>query len=204
MRRMYSETELRRLIRKYAVEGLLGKDINVEGITSKGIANTGELANYGDVAISGDLDVQGEGKGKVTANELLERMSGYSFNKTGVTPTLNYVGVVKTGNKITFAISGVYTRSSADGSNLSLGVFSVPEAIANKLYPNSLGALANVDLALFNSTTEYTSLPTRMSKSADGSLPITMYHASILTEDVAYEFRLEITFLLSDNLVAEE
>ena len=35
-------------------------DINVEGITSKGIANTGGLANIGDVAISGDLSATGD------------------------------------------------------------------------------------------------------------------------------------------------
>lgn len=35
-------------------------DINVEGITSKGIANTGGLANIGNVAISGELSVSGD------------------------------------------------------------------------------------------------------------------------------------------------
>lgn len=35
-------------------------DVQVEGFTSKGIANTGGFANIGNVAISGDLDVGGK------------------------------------------------------------------------------------------------------------------------------------------------
>lgn len=71
MRRMFSKLQLIALIIKTMgeniVNALLGKDINVEGITSKGIANTGGLANIGDVAISGDLVAQGEGKGNISA-----------------------------------------------------------------------------------------------------------------------------------------
>lgn len=58
MRKMFSRNEIIELIRKNpeaVLKALLGQDINVNGITSKGIANTGGLANIGDVAITGDL-----------------------------------------------------------------------------------------------------------------------------------------------------
>ena len=67
MRRMYSESELREFIRNHGadvVQSLVGKDISVEGITSKGIANTGAIANIGDVAITGDLSVSGSINGE--------------------------------------------------------------------------------------------------------------------------------------------
>lgn len=48
------------------VKEVLGKneDIQVNGITSKGIANTGAIGNIGDVAINGDLSVSGSINGE--------------------------------------------------------------------------------------------------------------------------------------------
>ena len=66
MRRMYTEKQVRELadeeVASKVVESLAGKDISIEGLTSKGIANTGGLANIGNVAISGELSVSGDTK----------------------------------------------------------------------------------------------------------------------------------------------
>ena len=74
MRRMISQ-ELQAYIEKLVKEGIAkqleGKDINVEGITSKGIANTGAFANIGDVVVSGDITAQGEEKGRLIGNQLV-------------------------------------------------------------------------------------------------------------------------------------
>ena len=59
---MYSENQIKKIIEESApaiIEALKGQDISINGLTSKGIANTGALGNIGDVAISGNLTVSG-------------------------------------------------------------------------------------------------------------------------------------------------
>lgn len=59
MRRMYSEKQILELVKKNpeaVVKALLGQDINVNGITSKGIANTGNVGITGDLAVSGSIN----------------------------------------------------------------------------------------------------------------------------------------------------
>lgn len=140
--------------------------------------------------------------GAITAPSIIEIMSGYTFTRgTNANINYSYVGASKTGNKLTLVIAGTYTRRSGDESNLVIGNFVVPQAIANKLYPNTLGALANMNISLFNSTTSQKALPARMSKS-DTSLFATIYSVYELTNDTTYEFRFEVTFLLSDSLLS--
>lgn len=202
MRRMYSEQELSIIIHDvvgdYIEEGAFDEVIS-DAVDAYLVEHPVD-----PTAITG-LDIAPKdvtASGNITAPSIIETMSGYSFTKVTSYAGLvySYAGVVKNGNKITFAVAGTYTRASADGSNLALGTFVVPSAIADKLYPNSLGALANIGLNFFSSTTEYSTIPARMSKSTT-NLQITMYGASALTNEATYEFRFEVTFLLSDTLI---
>ena len=201
MRRMYSEQELTKIV--YDIVGGYIEDGAFDEIISDAVDAYLVEHPVDPTAITG-LDIAPKdvtASGNITAPSIIEIMSGYSFTK-GVSENLSYsyAGVVKNGNKITFAVAGTYTRDSQDGSNVSLGIFSVPLAIANKLYPNSLEALANVGLNFFSSISDYTTIPARMSKSTT-NLPITIYGASALTNEAVYEFRFEVTFLLNDTLI---
>ena len=131
MRRMYSKNELKSLVKavidEYGVESLVGKDISVNGITSKGIANTGNIANIGDIATTG----------KISGGEIVELMSGYSFSVSSQTEELSiiYASAVKNGNKLTLVVFGSYTRRTEDPQiNPFLGEFVVPSEIAAKTH----------------------------------------------------------------------
>lgn len=146
MRRMYSESELREFIRTHkddVVSALAGKDISVEGITSKGIANTGGLANIGDVAISGNLDVQGEEKGEIIANKISQRqanwevdlksnLSSFFKNKDALYCKLSLVG-----NILMLVISGAFIANTDANTyhplftNLELDI---PDTLASKIF----------------------------------------------------------------------
>lgn len=59
MRRMFSEKQIKGIVKESpseVVEALKGQDISVEGITSKGIANTGNVGITGDLAVSGSIN----------------------------------------------------------------------------------------------------------------------------------------------------
>ena len=171
-------------------------------LTNGETIDAGLLFN-GNLTINGIISANVVDGIKVTGNEIVEKMSGYSFEK-GPNTHLNYsyAGVVKNGNKLTFAIAGTYTRTTGDDSNVIIGRFTIPLAIANKLYDNNLGALANANISLYKGTTEFVNLSTRTIKSSN-IITTTIYEMWQLTDDSTYEFRFECTFLLSENLVGD-
>ena len=132
-------------------------------------------------------------------------MSGYSFsqgNTTGITYNFNYAGVVKNGNKITFAVAlDVSRTASLEGNAFKIGSFGVPQAIANKLYPQ-IGSTVLSAFAIYCSS-DYNagvSLPGRFIKFSNEDLTINVYNGNNLTIDTTYYLRFEATFLLSENL----
>ena len=141
---------------------------------------------------------------------VVEVMTGYSFSPhvdlaaNGV--VLNYAGVVKNGNKLTMAIAGVFTPTTGvpSTSNFILGVFTIPQDVADKLVLNSLLALDNRSIAFFDGTTSSVSKYGRVSKNAgDNVIRFSLYGmGSTFALDTPYEFRYEVTFLLSPNLAA--
>lgn len=143
MRRMYSESELRQFIRSHkddVAAALVGKDISVEEITSKGIANTGGFANTGDVTISGDLNVQGEGKGIITCNAVLQQPR-YEFNfdlpnETGLTKEQWYTKVIIIGNELHIIGNAKYTNSTENSIQERLAAFNItiPSEIGQFIY----------------------------------------------------------------------
>lgn len=206
------------IAKEVSVEGIKDKDIQVNGITSKGIANTGGLANIGDVAISGNLDVQGQDKGNITANiisgsEIVERMSGYSFNLAdlsayGVTLTNIYTSAVKNGNKLTL-VAYIKVNNASATTRLSIFSFSVPSAVGAKLYAQTIGGLSNVvafsKTIAFKGVTSSDVIDARYAiiKYDNANFAIQLFFADFddLNED--YLIRIEQTFLLSDDLVGE-
>ena len=143
--------------------------------------------------------------GAVTAPSIIENMSGYSFTKssdTNVSLEYNYAGVVKNGNKITFAIALTATRTgNVEGNSFLLGRFAVPEAISAKLFPQ-IGDQVLSAYLIYCSATFRTgvSLPARFVKYSGVNMPVVLYEVQNLTLNTSYYIRFEATFLLSDNL----
>ena len=175
MRRMYSEEQ----VKKLAIEGLVGQDVEVKSLTSNGGA-------------------------------IIEGMSGYSVTKqtpANYTITYDYAGIVKNGNKITFACSMVITKIADNTGDYHPTIieYNIPEDIGQLLVPSALGGyLTNLDakevLALSNAQTGI-EIIVNTNKSSDTKLQVIgMLLREKLTAGTAYKLRHEVTFLLSENL----
>lgn len=147
--------------------------------------------------------------GKLSANEIVENMSGYSVSNISSKITATYVGVVKNGNKITFVIFGSFTK---DGSNAAFKMleFNIPADIGVKLYPYQVGTeytfLDNKTLSVVQSDDPYTyaNMSCDIQKSNNTTLEVNARVITGLTTNKTYIFRYEATFLLSENLAPEE
>lgn len=192
---------------------------NLKGISSFSINDSQHLiVNYqdgtsqdlgaifnGDITISGNLTVTETIDGsKVTGNEIVEKMTGYSGgfgSKAGLTITGTYIGVVKTGNKITFVAVGEITRTGDVQYNFaSLAGFTIPLTIADKLIPVNNTWLAFDKIYLAEDYANGIEVPVVFDKSSSSSAQWNIYSLDSLTLNTKYYFRLEQTFLLSDNL----
>lgn len=141
---IFNKRQLENFIKKHVVDGLVGKDINVNGITSKGIANTGAIGNIGNVTISGDLNVQGTGKGKVVANTLEQKIPNWELDiKSMLNPNFFkdssnlYAKLVLLGNELSLVISGKFIAK--EDANPYKGfivnkVVDIPDSIASKIF----------------------------------------------------------------------
>ena len=148
-----------------------------------------------------------------TANSIVEKMSGYGFTlgtlPTGLTLNVYYAGVVKNGNKVTFAIFAQIGRTGTVSPGYVDGKlrFTIPATLMNKLYPTTIGGVSDclddckvllVDDASYETTKELITLTLKASGSA---IDVNMYNINTVLEDGhTYKFRYEKTFLLSDNL----
>ena len=182
------------------IEGKSSLDDLAENIVVNKETNTTE--------ISGNVNVDGN----FTANSIIENMNGYTFNPEVLdnahrTITYSYAGVVKTGNKITFAIAGTIVTKD-NNTSTSFGRFSIPKSIGDKLFPTKIGEISNIlDIkSMTLSATGYSikQIPVTTFKSYGGtSIEQSMYNLSELTIGTVYHFRSEITFLLSDNMAVK-
>ena len=143
--------------------------------------------------------------GAITGDSIIENMSGYAFVISGAAGlTISYAGVVKNGNKITYAIAGSYTKQ-AGATNVLLGSFNNPQSIYNKLFPSQItNAIDNKIIGFVRGTANIVNCyaATEKTSSGLGRISTTVYGIGSLTDGVTYDFRYEVTFLLSDNLVA--
>lgn len=154
----------------------------------------------GDVDITGDVDVTGA----ITGDSIIENMSGYSFEKSNEVE-VEYAGVCKNGNKITFSIFG-HKEVTESVNQLGVGTFIVPASIYNAIVGGfTSGAYCDIkNLYLATAFNEGISKPALMFKSNQNQLSVNIYNTSDLTINSTYYFRYEVTFLLSDNLISNE
>lgn len=152
--------------------------------------------------------------GKVTGDEIVENMEGYSFTPSdehySIELEYHYAGVVKNGNKLTMAISLSLTRKSTVGEGITIGSFALPEDVFAKLIPTQVGAYEGLDVqnvfcadslwtgvnVVTRTTKGLTAVNIIMDESAGAGL-------NQLVVDTKYFARFEVTFLLSDSLIPE-
>lgn len=192
-----------------------GSTNDLGAIFNGNISISGNISATGTISAGGNISTSGNISGKtpvLTCDEaeisaqkpVVEVMTGYSFygNASIVSPA--YAGVVKNGNKITFSIAGsIATEGTLPGSGeIVLGYFSMPLAIGSKLIPISGIRLAAVGVMLVrNLYSAPTSSVALVNKDSGTSLRISIL-TNTLSVSTSYEFRFEITFLLSENLAA--
>ena len=204
-----------------AVDGNVGVDGNLS-VTGTYSSDSGSVNVGGSVSAVGGISTPTASvtsslstpRITSTASEIealkpiVETMTGYSFqphsNLAANGVVLNYAGVVKNGNKLTMAIAGVFTCTTGvpTTSNFDIGSFTIPQSVADKLVLNSLSALDNRSIAFFDGTTSSVSKYGRVSKNVGQNvIRFSLYSmGSTFALDTPYEFRYEVTFLLSDSL----
>ena len=188
---------------------------NVKPVSNFSIdANQHLIVNYGDgtsqdlgAIFSGNVNISGTlNATKVTGDEIVENMSGYSFTKGTDTEksilTFVYAGVSKTGNKLTLALA--VNINKVDGeSNTLLGEFVVPSSVYAKLYPALMGGnyyLAVNKVYALDANFAFHEMGYFVSKSGSNVISIRALTTSPLGTGVNNYVRIELTFLLSDNL----
>lgn len=225
MRRMYSKQQLEEIAKDSIEHSELNflEDIAFAGDVSIGgdASVAGDLSVTGDASVGGDLSVTGDASiggdlpvvGKITGGEIIESMSGYSMTApevTNLTKNNLFGGIVKNGNKLTCVYAGKLTRTGtiSSGGNSPIARMNIPSSIGEKLYV-VIGSLTLArDKFLFSSM---------VSSSNDVEIPVSVFKESnsyigffigdtvlntSLTANEEYYVRIEVTFLLSDNLLA--
>ena len=213
MRRMFSENQIKEMIKEEAVQpeevvGLLvGKDINVDGITSKGIANTGAIANIGNVAISGDLIVQGEGKGKVIAKTLEQTEANWSLpvsipSITGFEGN-GYYAIKKINGEIHLIFAVAYKNTSGEAKNFTLSTYqvdvsSLPTADREKIIDMSGKNLTEEPLSF--TTIRMVATTTFADGAGAGTKPLTIKHSAV--NELQFYWTVSFNNIPADGYVA--
>lgn len=161
----------------------------------------------GNVNISGTLTANLIDGVKVTGNEIVEKMNGYSFVKRNDTYdwTPIYVGVVKNGNKLTMVIFGTIKIDALTDNYAHIAYMYIPSSVGAKLYPHQVQGfdiLENKKL-LYNgddNLNNFVEGAYLAQKIGDYAINFQIRGLNNLTLGSTYYFRIEETFLLSDNL----
>ena len=196
MRRMFSRNQLLAIIGNFILAG--GADDQINGLIDDSIE---------DGAIKTELDKKANLSGAaftgaITAPSIIEDMSGYSYSNTNADFSPAYAGAVKNGNKVTLVIAGTLTPPTLS-TYYYLGNFKIPETLYDKLFPIDSSNIAYPTIEL---TVTYASKVTSygtIEKTTDNRLRFGTYVTSAATANQAYYLRVEVTFLLSDNLAEE-
>lgn len=164
--------------------------------------NDGTTTDLGAI-FTGNVNIAGN----FTADSIIENMTGYSFtpdsNLANNGLSLVYVGVVKNGNKLTFAIAGEFDSTVTPNASPYLGNFGIPSAVGSKLFPMT-GAFLDIKKGLFFKNYSTTNEKIfSMYKNSNSSLGLQLYGmTSGFDGSSIYCFRFEVTFLLSENLAS--
>ena len=142
--------------------------------------------------------------GNITADSIVENMTGYNFTKntTDANWTPVYVGVCKNGNKITFVVFGTITRDSAHtGSIVELGQFTIPSSVGTNLYPAISYVLDWKFIPFITGLADASPVTLKcvLDKNSNTNIGVRVFSHTSLTLDQLYYFRIEVTFLLSQN-----
>lgn len=150
-----------------------------------------------------------ESSGKVTGNEIIENMSGYSFTDTtssDYTMTNKFASAVKNGNKLTLVYTGVLNIINALFGYVELGRFTIPTAIGRKLIPTPVGDLTYVldcrFQRIFSSISAHADITNRVDKVSNTQLSVLCDLNGVSAG--TYTYRYEVTFLLGENLATNE
>ncbi len=186
------------------------KELNVSGETETKTLSVssnanigGTLTTSGDIHTDGDLQVNGS----INGDEIVENMSGYQISTSGINPDFEYkyIGVCKNGNKLTLVWAFILTTTTTSYSGAVLPPIKVPADVGDKIYPiGTFPGISSLAVALQDVT---------LHQYADGSTTGHMLfykydnwiNANLyanLTSGVKYLGRIELTFLLSDNLIS--
>ena len=190
---------------------------NVKPVSSFSIdANQHLIVNYGDgtnqdlgAIFNGNVNISGTlNATKITGNEIVETM-GASYAWEADTPTANYeqediyVGCCKNGNKITFVIFTKITNLGNIENNIRLGQFSIPASVGSKLYTTNIGGYAYLDfraVSAISDTESVQQIRAYIQKYSNYTIAFGIKGQNAFTANTPYYVRLEVTFLLSDNL----
>lgn len=201
-----------------------GETVNaghIKAITGLSInASQHLIASYNDGSTT-DLGAIFQGNvnisGNLTADSIIENMSGYSCSKgaetANVTRTFKYVGAVKNGNKITLAVALEIEKTADISSYLSYieaGIFTIPTSIGQKLSPfdndSPFGALLSKTKTLANNIDTLSlndpSVDVLIVKGSNTVLKVYLCGINNLNNVNKYFVRFDVTFLLSDSLVS--
>lgn len=171
------------------------------------------IANYND-GTSTDLGAIFQGNiniaGNLTADSIIENMSGYSASITAKENLTNipiYVGMVKNGNKLTLVYFSSLIRTGAISGFTLLCNFAIPNSIGSKLYPFLVAGSNTLDYrrsTLVKRTTgAFLDVPLKIYKSNDTQINVMASSGALDSLDLNEEYlvRYEATFLLSDSLI---
>ena len=153
--------------------------------------------------IVGNLEVDGS----ITGDEIVEKMSGYSFVKpTNQALEIIYAGIVKNGNKLTMVLFGALTPTSniSVDTATELGTFNLAAEVKPKIIWYQSGDLTYVTaegkVPLTYTVANSIEGQFYFRANAQGNEVVKVYNKQQLNAGTTYHFRIEQTFLLSDNL----
>lgn len=167
-------------------------------------ATKATLSDVETLLASGDVD-------DIKADSIIENMTGYAGElqiPSNATNTGLYLGICKNGNKLTFVACGIINKNDVGGYR-PLAKFYIPQSVNDKLVPFSdtkfdirpMSFIANYETDTPSSVSSFF----RMTKGT-GTNPTLYLSADLgnLTIGTDYFYRIEATFLLSENLAPTE
>lgn len=180
-------------------------ELNVGG-TSYDVQDKRLPESSNKITLSKDLDVNGN----FTANEIVEKMSGYSAtisSYTGWTIQKVYISACKNGNKLTFVVALNLTKTSADATAHLYDIvnITIPSSIGAKIYPTQIGEYYFVDTKVLNCFANQSTFRSGIAfsqKPANDLFQVSMTNLGDLVVDQKYYARYEVTILLSDDIAA--
>lgn len=162
-----------------------------------------------NIGLAKKADIAGQAfTGAITAPSIIEDMSGYLFSQTSRYASeisLDFAGAVKNGNKLTLAISGSVTPLT--GGNVltdgiaTIGNFSIPQEVANVLFPYKNTDILSYQQILFASDANANIIKNAIIQKDSRNINFKFYSGGMIA-NTKYYFRSEITFLLNDNLIS--